>query len=282
MRILHFKKRGIGLIHFELTQFYDCVNFNEGGAETVVRPIMTICICIFETRGNPVSVQHNVFEGTARHMTARVVIFNGFSVVAIEQHLFHVCLHAVAAFHGGDCGFHVAHFGVKQEIVLHVYPILGPRFVQSVPDQIHAGRVAALIRRFHAIFNPRKERTHFGAVGFGRIVIHAKPRVHGINVLPMIQHGMHRLLEQIQPFAGCECEQYAATTKATTKATTTTIPIKEWRGRERRATAVKQCIPHDELIRTIRIIGSNQFIHRIKQAQHFGIRVLHRARQVEF
>ena len=90
-------------------------------------------ICIFEIRGNHVSVQHNVFEGPARRVTARGVIFNGFAVVAIEQHLFHICLHAVAAFQGGNCGFHVAHFGVKQEIVLHVDPILGPRFVQSVP-----------------------------------------------------------------------------------------------------------------------------------------------------
>ena len=154
-------------------------------------------------------MQHNVFKGAARHMPARVVIFNGFSVIAIEQHLFHGCLHAVAAFQRGNCGFHVAHFGVKQEIVLHVDPILGLRFVQSVPYHIHAGGVPALIGRFHAIFNPRKERPHFGAVGFRRIVVHAKPRVHGINVLPMIQDGMHRLFEQVQPFAGGERQQYA-------------------------------------------------------------------------
>ena len=164
---------------------------------------------VVEVRVNHVSVQHNVFQGAARLMAERVVIFNGFSVVAIEQHLFHVCLHAVAAFQRGNCGFHVAHFGVKQEIVLHVDPILGLRFVQSVPYHIHAGGVPALIRRFHAILNPRKERPHFGAVGFRRIVVHAKPRVHCINVLPMIQNGMHRLFEQVQPFAGGERQQHA-------------------------------------------------------------------------
>ena len=192
VRILHFKKRGFGIVRFKATQFHDRTNLNEGWTEAVVRPIMTVRVWKVV---NCVAMQHNVFEGTARRMTPRVIIFNGFSVIAIEQHLFHVCLHAVTAFQGGDCGFHVAHFGVKQEIILHVDPILGPRFAQSVPYQIHAGGVAALIHRFHAIFNPRKERPHFGAIGFGRIVIHAKPRVHGINVLPMIQHGPHRLFE---------------------------------------------------------------------------------------
>ena len=169
-----------------------------------MRPIMTVDV--FEIRVRHVTVERNV---TACHMTTRAVIFNRFSIVAIEQQLFHVCLHAVAAFYGGDGGFHVAHFGVKQEIVLHVDPILGSRFAQSVPYQIHAGGMAALIRRFHAVFNPRKERPHFGAVGFRRIVVHAKPRVHGINVLPMIQHGMHRLFEQVQAFAGGKREQHA-------------------------------------------------------------------------
>ena len=93
----------------------------------------------------------------------------------------------------------------------------------------------------------------------------------------MIQHGMHRLLEQLQPFAGCEREQYAA--KANAKANAK-VTVNWRRRRERRATAFKQCIPHDELIRTM--VGRNQFIHRIKQAQRFRIRVLHRARQVEF